>query len=105
VASPEDPSLRKLAVDRVLHEVVHTDGGPLIHSGSEEEQRSFDSTCRRLQRFLTYTGRADAARGKEELIKRRRVRISNSNQCGGSIECGQAGNRAAERSRNYGYGA
>jgi len=48
----EDPSLRKLAVDRLLRKVVHDDGGPLIHSGSEEEQRSFDATCRKLHRFL-----------------------------------------------------
>ena len=33
--------------------VIHDDGGPLIHNGSEEEQRSFDSTCRKLHRFLT----------------------------------------------------
>jgi hypothetical protein len=24
-----------------------------IHNGSEEEQRSFDSTCRKFHRFLT----------------------------------------------------
>ena len=48
-----DPSLRKVPVDRLLKDVVHTDGGPLIHNGSEEVQRSFDSTCRKLHRFLT----------------------------------------------------
>ena len=48
-----DPSLRKVPVDRLLAEAVYTDGGPLIHNGSEEEQRSFDSTCRKLHRFLT----------------------------------------------------
>ena len=48
-----DPSLRKVAVDRLLSDVIHTDGGPLIHNGSEEVQRSFDSTCRKLHRFLT----------------------------------------------------
>lgn len=48
-----DPSLRKLAGDRLLRDLVHEDGGPLIHNGSEEEQRSFDSTCRKLHRFLT----------------------------------------------------
>jgi hypothetical protein len=52
----EDPSLRKLPVDRLLHQAVDADGGPLIHNGSEEEQRSFDATCRRLHRFLTHTG-------------------------------------------------
>jgi len=33
--------------------VIHEEGGPLIHNGSEDEQRSFDSTCRKLYRFLT----------------------------------------------------
>jgi hypothetical protein len=48
----EDPSLRKVAAERLLRKVIHEDGGPLIHNGSEEEQRSFDSTCRKLHRFL-----------------------------------------------------
>jgi len=61
----EDPSLRRLPVDRLLHDAVDGDGGPLIHNGSEEEQRSFDSTCRRLHRFLTHTGRAHPLRGEK----------------------------------------
>jgi hypothetical protein len=48
-----DPSQRKVAADRLLRNVIYTDGGPLLHNGSEEEQRSFDSTCRKLHRFLT----------------------------------------------------
>jgi hypothetical protein len=48
-----DPSLRKLDGGRLLRGAVHEDGGPLVHNGSEEEQRSFDSTCRKLHRFLT----------------------------------------------------
>ena len=48
----EDPSLRKIVAERLLRNVVHEDG-PLIHNGSEEEQRSFDSTCRKLHHFLT----------------------------------------------------
>lgn len=51
----EDPSLRKAAVEKLLREVVHEDGGPLIHNGSEDEQRSFDGTCRKLHRFLSQT--------------------------------------------------
>ena len=47
-----DPSLRKLAGDRLLRDAVHEDGGPLVHNGSEQEQRSFDSTCRKFHRFL-----------------------------------------------------
>jgi hypothetical protein len=48
----QDPSLRKVAGDKLLRNVVHEDGGPLLHNGSEDEQRSFDSTCRQLHRFL-----------------------------------------------------
>jgi hypothetical protein len=48
-----DPSQRKMAADRLLRNVIHQDGGPLVHNGSEEQQRSFDSTCRKLHRFLT----------------------------------------------------
>jgi len=53
----EDPSLRKVAAERLLRQVVHQDGGPLVHNGSEEEQRSFDATCRKLHRFLSQTQR------------------------------------------------
>ena len=49
----EDPSLRKVAADRLLGNVISEDGGPLLYHGSEEDQRSFDSTCRKLHRFLT----------------------------------------------------
>ena len=61
----EDPSLRKVPADRLLHRVVGDHGGPLIHNGSEEEQSSFDSTCRRLHRFLTHTVRAHPLRGEK----------------------------------------
>ena len=47
------PSRRKVAAQRLLRDVVGADGGPLIHNGSEEEQRSLDSTCRKLHRFLS----------------------------------------------------
>jgi len=47
-----DPALRKVAVQRLLRDVVGADGGPLIHNGSEEAQRYLDSTCRKLHRFL-----------------------------------------------------
>ena len=48
-----DPSLRKLPAETLLRNVIHEDGGPLIHNGSEDEQHSFDSTCRKLHRFLS----------------------------------------------------
>src|SRR5215467_4723930 len=50
----EDSSLRKVPVERVLFDVLDDEGGPLIHgSESEEAQRSLDSTCRKLRRFLS----------------------------------------------------
>jgi len=45
--------LWKIAAEQLIHNVIHQDGGPLIHHGSEEEQRSFDTTCRKFHRFLT----------------------------------------------------
>ena len=53
----EDPSLRKVAAERLIPMVIHPHGGPLIHNGWEDEQRSFDSTCRKFHRFLTQSQR------------------------------------------------
>jgi hypothetical protein len=39
--------------DRLLSKVIHEEGGPLLYSGSEEKQRSFNATCRELHRFRT----------------------------------------------------
>jgi hypothetical protein len=47
-----DPSLRKVMADRLLRNAVHEYGGPSVHNASEQAQRSFDSTCRKLHRFL-----------------------------------------------------
>jgi hypothetical protein len=52
-----DPSLRKKPVDVVLRRMIEFDGGPLLYHGGEDEQRSFDSTCRKLRRFFTETAR------------------------------------------------
>jgi hypothetical protein len=52
-----DPSLRKKPVDIVLRRMIESDGGPLLYHGGEDEQRSFDSTCRKLRRFLTEKAR------------------------------------------------
>ena len=50
----EDPSLRRKDVGKILCDVIDDEGGPLIHGGmSEPLQNSFDSTCRKLHRFLT----------------------------------------------------
>ena len=49
----EEPHRRKVIAEQLVREVIHEDGGPLIHNGWEDEQRSFDSTCRKFYRFLT----------------------------------------------------
>ena len=51
-----NPSLRKKPVDLVLHRMIEY-AGPLLYHGGEDQQRSFDSTCRKLRRFLTETAR------------------------------------------------
>jgi hypothetical protein len=51
-----DPPLRKRPVESVLLRMIEY-GGPLIYHGGEDQQRSFDSTCRKLRRFLTETDR------------------------------------------------
>ena len=49
----ETPSLRRKNVNQVLLDAIDDEGGPLLHGGaSQEQQRSFDSTCRKLRRFL-----------------------------------------------------
>jgi len=55
----ETPKLRKRPVGALIREVIANDEGPLIHGGfSEQAQRSFDSTCKKLNRFLA--ARADS---------------------------------------------
>ncbi|MDQ2944576.1 MAG: hypothetical protein M3Y27_01295, partial [Acidobacteriota bacterium] len=49
-----DPSLRKKSVDRVLLPMIEY-GGPLLYHGAEDQQRSFDSTCRKFRNFLIQT--------------------------------------------------
>ena len=51
------PSMRKIAAEKLIRDVIHDDGGPLIHNGWEDEQRSFDSTCRKFYRFLSQSQR------------------------------------------------
>ena len=55
----EEPRLRKRSAEQLVRSVIHEDGGPLIHNGWEDGQRSFDSTCRKLHRFLTQSQRRD----------------------------------------------
>jgi hypothetical protein len=49
-----DPSLRKKPVEQVLLKMIEY-GGPLLRHGGEDEQRSFDATCRKFRRFLSET--------------------------------------------------
>src|SRR5271169_921249 len=51
-----DPLLRKRPVENVLLGTIEY-GGPLLYRGGEDQQRSFDSTCRKFRRFLTETAR------------------------------------------------
>ena len=49
----ETPKLRKRPLRELVMQAIADDEGPLIHGGvSEQEQRSFDSTCKKLNRFL-----------------------------------------------------
>lgn len=49
----QTPKLRKRPVQELICEAIANDEGPLIHGAcSEQEQRSFDSTCKKLNRFL-----------------------------------------------------
>jgi hypothetical protein len=54
----ETPSLRKKPVEKVLLDLIDDERGPLLYgSDSEDQQKSFDSTCRKLRRFLTESAR------------------------------------------------
>lgn len=47
------PKLRKRPIEELLFSVLDEEGAPLLsHHASEQEQRSFDSTCRKFHRFL-----------------------------------------------------
>lgn len=50
----EEPSLRRKRIDQILADRIDEDGGPLVFALESEEplQRSLDSTCRKLYRFL-----------------------------------------------------
>jgi hypothetical protein len=49
----EAPRLRQRPIDQVVLQTLDDEGGPLISYGaSEDQQRSFDATCRKFYRFL-----------------------------------------------------
>ncbi len=49
-------SLRKKPVECVLYRMIEY-GGLLLYHGGEDQQRSFDSTCRKFRRFLAAAAR------------------------------------------------
>ncbi len=51
-----DTSLRKKPVEQILLQMIQY-GGPLLYHGGEDQQRSFDSTCRKFRRFLGESAR------------------------------------------------
>jgi hypothetical protein len=55
----EDPSLRRKPIEQILADRIDDEGGPLIYAmeSEEDQQRSFDSTCRKLHRFLSQPSR------------------------------------------------
>ena len=53
----QTPSLRKVSAERLLSNATEN-GGPLLYGcHSEEQQHSFDSTCRKLHRYLRHVKR------------------------------------------------
>ena len=55
----EDPSLRRKSIEQILTGRIDEEGGPLIYAMESEEaqQRSFDSTCKKLRRYLSQSPR------------------------------------------------
>jgi hypothetical protein len=55
----EAPSLRKKPIEQILGDRIDEEGGPLVYAMESEEplQRSLDSTCRKLYRFLSQSPR------------------------------------------------
>ena len=50
----EDPKLCRLPVEKATFELLEEDGGPLIWPRiTEQQQDSFDASCRKLYRFLS----------------------------------------------------
>lgn len=50
-----DPSLRRKGMEQILDNRIDEEGGPLVYAmeSEEDQQRSFDSTCKKLHRFRT----------------------------------------------------
>ena len=51
----DDPELSKQPVETLIFNLIEEEGGPLIWPRiTESEQNSFDTTCRKLYRFLAH---------------------------------------------------
>jgi hypothetical protein len=48
----ETPKLRKRPVNELIDALLENDGPLIYHGDSEEQQKSFESTCRKLRRYL-----------------------------------------------------
>lgn len=48
----ETPKLRKKPASEIIDTLRENDGPLLYHRRSEEQQRSFESACRKLRRYL-----------------------------------------------------
>jgi len=50
----DNPSLRRKSIEEILDDRIDEEGGPLVYALESEElqQRSLDSTCRKLYLFL-----------------------------------------------------
>ena len=55
----ENPSLKRKSIEQILNDRIDDEGGPLVYAMESEEalQCSFDSTCRKLHRFLSQSPR------------------------------------------------
>jgi len=55
----ETPSLRRKSIKQILDDRIDEEGGPLVYAFESEEmqQRSLDSTCRKLYLFLRQQSR------------------------------------------------
>jgi len=55
----ENPSLRRKDIKQILADRIDDEGGPLVYAmeSEEDQQRSFDSTCKKLHRFFSQSPR------------------------------------------------
>ena len=60
----EDEDIARMPVEKAIFNLLDDDGGPLIWPRiTEQEQDTFDASCRKLYRFLTTTSNNESAIG------------------------------------------